>query len=403
MFKNHDEIRRLFPSLMRNKPYFDSASTTLKPKQVIEKVLEYYQHYPVNIHRAIYPLAEKASYEFEKAREKLKLFINARFKEEIIITKGTTEAINLIANTWGKKNIHKNDTILVSVLEHHSNSLPWLQLAKQKEANFKVIPINNNGDIDLDQLDKLLKGNVKLLAITYVSNVTGTQNPIKEIVKMAHQHGVCVVVDAAQAVPHIPVDVQVLDCDFLCFSGHKLYGPTGVGILYGKKQLLETMPPYLYGGGMVSRIYQDDILYSYLPHKFEAGTPPIAELIGLGAAIDFLQILGFEYLAKHEDNLLKYLKEKLKQIPNIHFIGCPVKHVSVCSLIMKNVHAHDLGTLLAESDIAVRVGHHCAYPLMDFYKVPATLRISLGLYNNNEDIDKLFLTLHKANEVFKCH
>ncbi len=400
LHKNHSKIRCLFPALKDGTVYLDNAATTLKPTPVIEKLLEYYQEYPANVHRSAYKMAEKANLEYEKSRCLVQKFINAISPEEIIITRGSTEAINLVALSWGEENIKQGDKILISILEHHSNILPWEKLAERKSAQVNYIPVTPQGDVDLESFQNLLDSKVKLIAITGASNVIGTLVPLEKIISLGHLHGAKVLVDAAQAAAHVSIDVQQLNCDFLCLSAHKVYGATGIGILYGKRSLLENMPPVIYGGGMADRLRLNGAGYE-LPHKFEAGTPPIASFIAFGAAIEFIQALGFESICNYEEELFEHFCKELHNIPEISILGAPQKRIGVCSILAKNIHAHDLGTLLDDYGIAARVGHHCASPLMKHYGVSSTLRISLGIYNNLEDIEKTIYALKRIVEMFK--
>lgn len=398
--KDIEDIRDLFPVLKTGVNYLDSAATALKPALVIQKLVEYYEKYPVNTHRAVYSLAEKATLEYESAREKIRNFINAHSTNEIIITKGTTESINLVAYSWGEININQGDEILITQLEHHSNIIPWQNLCKKKNAKLKIIPIDDKGDLELVKFDSLLNKNVKIVCLTHLSNAIGTLNPIDKITAKAHSMGSLVLLDAAQSIARIPTDVQKLDVDFLCFSGHKMYGPTGVGILYAKKNILEKMSPYQTGGGMIIDVTFDNASFAPLPYKFEAGTPPIAELIALGRAIDFINSLGIENILDHETKLIKYLLDLVVEIPSVRKIGKPKKQVGVCSLFSELVHPHDLGTLLNEQNICVRAGHHCAQPLLKYYKIPASLRVSLGVYNNFQDIENFVLQTKQIIKVF---
>lgn len=400
MLENYQNLQNLFPSLKDGNIYLDSAATALTPKPVVEKMLEYYQDYPVNVHRGTYKMSEKASAEYENSRQKVKNFIRAASCEEIIVTKGATEAINLVALSWGEQNIGHGDRILITLLEHHSNILPWLKLAERKGAFVDIVSITSQGEIDLEHYQELLNNNVKLVALTYVSNVIGTILPIAEMVEQAHNHGAIVLVDAAQAAPHIAIDVLKLNCDFLCFSAHKTYGPTGLGILYGKKFLLESMEPVSYGGGMIDHFHSRKMHYS-LPSKFEAGTPPIASMIAFGAAIDFLQEISLEAIHCHEMQLFDAFAYQLQCIPELDILGWPNERVGVCSMTSNDIHPHDIGTLLDNLGIMVRVGHHCASPLMEYYKLPATLRVSFGIYNTFDDIDKFVVAMKKAVEIFR--
>jgi cysteine desulfurase/selenocysteine lyase len=398
--QENKKIRGVFPALKNGLVYLDSAATALKPTCVIEKLLEYYESYSANVHRGAYKMAEKANFEYEKARKLVQNFINAASAEEIIVTRGSTESINLVALSWGETNIKQGDKILLSLLEHNSNILPWQKLAERKGAKIDFVPISPEGDIDLEAYENLLDNQVKLISITHASNVTGTVVPLEKIISLAHSYNAIVFVDAAQAAAHIPINVQELDCDFLCFSAHKVYGPTGVGVLYGKRSLLENMPPHFYGGGMADRLKLNEIDY-VLPHKFEAGTPPIAGFIALGSALEFIQDLTFEFLNNHEAWLFNEFSKRLQDIPQLKLLGSPSHRIGVCSIVAEHIHAHDLGTLLDDDGIAARVGHHCASLLMNYYGVPSTLRISLGVYNNLDDIEKTISSLKKITEMFK--
>jgi cysteine desulfurase / selenocysteine lyase len=391
-------IRNNFPIIDSGILYFDSASSTLKPRAVIEKVKEYYTNYPVNIHRGLYKASQKASYNFEASRKAVQKFINARSEKEIIVTKGTTEAINFVASTWGEENIQEGDVILVSQLEHHSNILPWTQLAKRKNASVQMIPLNQYGEIDLSVFEMLLTSKVKLIAVTYASNVIGSIPPVRKLIEKARIIKAKVLLDAAQSIAHCLIDVQSLDCDFLCFSGHKMYGPSGVGILYGKEEILETITPYQVGGGMVKRVELTQADFVALPYRLEGGTPPIASMIALKEAIDFIEGIGRDAIQAYENSLLEYFITRLPQ--QLERLGNPQKTVAVCSLFSQYIHAHDLGSLLAEQNIAVRVGHHCAFPLMEFFKVPATLRVSFAIYNNYEEIDTLINNMYSILRYF---
>jgi cysteine desulfurase/selenocysteine lyase len=398
-------VRQDFPILARKvhgKPlvYLDNAATTQKPQSVIDAIVRYYTSENSNIHRGVHALSELATEHYEQARTTVQRFINARDRAEIVYVRGTTEAINLVAQTWGRVNIGRADEIVISAMEHHSNIVPWQILCEQQGARLRVAPINDDGELLLDEFEKLLGSRTKLVAIGHVSNALGTVNPLGQIVEMAHAAGARVLVDGAQAVPHIPVDVHALDCDFYAFSGHKIYGPTGIGILYGKAELLEAMPPYQAGGDMISSVTFEKTSYNRLPHKFEAGTPHVAGGIALGAAIDYVNALGVERIARHEHQLLAYGTERLQAIPGLRLIGTAREKAGVLSFVFEGVHPHDIGTILDQEGIAIRTGHHCAQPLMQRYGIPATARASLALYNTMEEIDALTAGLQKVREVF---
>ncbi len=398
-------VRQDFPILARKvhgKPlvYLDNAATTQKPQSVIDAIVRYYTSENSNIHRGVHALSELATEHYEQARTTVQRFINARDRAEIVYVRGTTEAINLVAQTWGRVNIGRADEIVISAMEHHSNIVPWQILCEQQGARLRVASINDDGELLLDEFEKLLGSRTKLVAIGHVSNALGTVNPLGQIVEMAHAAGARVLVDGAQAVPHIPVDVRALDCDFYAFSGHKIYGPTGIGILYGKAELLEAMPPYQAGGDMISSVTFEKTSYNRLPHKFEAGTPHVAGGIALGAAIDYVNSLGIERIARHEHQLLAYGTERLQAIPGLRLIGTAREKAGVLSFVFEGVHPHDIGTILDQEGIAIRTGHHCAQPLMQRYGIPATARASLALYNTMEEIDALTAGLQKVREVF---
>lgn len=382
--------------------YFDSASTTQKPKEVIEAVSSFYRNYNSNVHRGLYFLSQKATDIFEETREKVRKFINAKSEKEIIFVRGTTEAINLVASTFGKKFIKKGDEVLISEMEHHSNIVPWQVVCQEREAKLKVIPITDKGELRVDQYEKLLTKNVKIVAITHASNVLGTINPVQKIIKLAHEKGIPVLIDGAQAAAHLKVDVQGLDCDFYAFSGHKMYGPTGIGVLFGKKELLETLPPYQGGGEMIKSVSFAKTIYNALPYKFEAGTPNIAGVVGLGAAIDYLRKAGINRIAKHEKELLEYAQKAISSIPGIRIIGEASEKTGIISFVfaLGKVHPHDIGTFLDRQGIAIRTGHHCCQPLMVRFGVPATCRVSFGLYNTKKEIDKLKTALLAAKKFF---
>jgi cysteine desulfurase/selenocysteine lyase len=394
-------VRRHFPALTREvkgKPlvYFDNAATTQKPQVVIDALVEYYSKFNANIHRGIHTLAEEATAAFESTRDTVLRFINSPTREQIIFTGGTTEGINLVAQTWGRQNIKKGDEILISAMEHHSNIVPWYILAHEKGAVLKVIPVNEDGELIMDEFEKLLTEKTKIVAVVHASNALGTINPVKKIIDAAHKAGAVVLVDGAQSSVHLDIDVQNLDCDFFSFSSHKVYGPTGVGVLYGKKQLLEDMPVYQGGGEMIREVSYENISYNDLPYKFEAGTPNIADAIAFKAALDFTNKIGKEKIRRHEHEVLEYATEKLEEIPGLRIIGKAKNKVSLISFVMDKVHPQDLGILLDNRGIAVRTGHHCAQPLMDRYCIPGTTRASFAMYNTKEEIDELITGLNKA-------
>ena len=394
-------IRQQFPILNREvkgKPliYFDNAATSQKPQSVIDALVHYYTYYNANVHRGIHTLAEEATMAMEQSRDAAQQFINAASREQIIFTKGTTEGINLVAYTWGRQNIKAGDEIIVSNLEHHSNIVPWQILAEEKGAIIKVIPINEKGELLIDAYNKLLNSKTKLVAVNHASNALGTINPVKEIIDAAHKVGAVVLIDGAQSTVHLDIDVQKMDCDFFALSSHKMYGPTGVGVLYGKKELLESMPPFQGGGEMIKEVTFEKTTYNDLPYKYEAGTPNIADIIAYKAAIDFVNETGKKNIKQYEDELLQYATKQLKQIPGLKIIGEAKEKVSVISFIVEGLHPQDLGILLDNRGIAVRTGHHCTQPLMDCYKIPGTVRASFAVYNTKEEIDELVIGLEKA-------
>lgn len=398
-------IRKDFPVLQRRINgkaliWLDNGATTQKPNQVIDTISRYYSQYNSNIHRGAHTLAKEATNAYEGAREKVRDFIGAAQPEEIIFTRGTTEAINLIAETFGEMEIHDGDEILVSMMEHHSNIVPWQKLQEEKGAVIKVIPINENGEIILEDYEKLFTPRTKLVAITHVSNVLGTINPLKTMIEAAHRNGARVLVDGAQSVPHIKVDVKDLDTDFYVFSGHKLYGPTGIGILYGKKILLEQMPPWQRGGGMIKSVSFDNTSYNNLPYKFEAGTGNIADAIGLGAAIDYLNRIGMQEITEHEKNLTLYAMDRLSEIPSLHMIGTAPDKISVLSFIIDGISPESVGEYLNKEGIAVRAGHHCAQPVLKQYGLTSSVRASIGIYNMKDEIDDLANTLLKLAKYY---
>ena len=400
-----EEVRRDFPILdekVRGKPlvYLDSAATTQKPRVVIERLDRYYRTENANIHRGIHFLSERATQAYEEARATVACFLGAADTREIVFVRGTTEAINLVAQSYGRKFIGEGDEIVLSAMEHHSNIVPWQILREQVGAGLRVIPMNDHGELLVDEYERLFSDRTKLVAVTHLSNALGTINPVKEVIRIAHGRGVPVLVDGAQAAPHLRVDVRELDCDFYAFSGHKLYGPTGVGVLYGKASLLDAMPPYQGGGDMISSVTFEKTLYNVLPYKFEAGTPNIAGAIGLGAAIDYLSKVRLDLVAAHERELLAYATEAVSAIKGVRIIGTAREKAAVLSFVLDGVHAHDVGTILDQDGIAIRAGHHCAMPVMERFGVPATARASLALYNQREEVDALVGAIEKVKRVF---
>ena len=399
------KIREDFPILKKkvhgkNLVYLDNAATTQKPVQVLNSLEDYYCKKNANIHRGVHALSQQATDSFEGARIKIKQFINALGKNQIIFTRGTTEAINLVAQSYGRANVKEGDEIIISHMEHHSNIVPWQMLCKEKNAKLRIIPIDDKGELIYEEFENLVNKRTKLISIVYVSNSLGTVNPVKEIIDFAHEFNVPVLVDAAQAVNHLSVDVQKLDCDFLAFSGHKIYGPTGIGALYGKVDLLDKMPPYQGGGDMISKVTFEETTYNELPHKFEAGTPDISGAIGLGAAIEYVSKIGIENIKDHETDLLNYATEEVSKIPGLRIVGSAKEKMSVLSFVLENIHPHDIGTFLDFEGVAIRTGHHCTQPVMQRYKIPATSRASFAMYNTKEEIDVLINGLRKIIEVF---
>jgi len=397
-------IRREFPILNREikgKPliYLDNAATTQKPQQVLDALMHYYTNYNANIHRGIHTLAEEATAAFEETRNAVRSFIGAGSREEIIFTKGTTEGINLVAYTWGRKNIHAGDEIIISAMEHHSNIVPWQMLCEEKEAILKVIPINDDGELLLGEYEKLLSSKTKLVSIVHVSNALGTVNPVKQMIAKAHAVGGVVMIDGAQSTVHLDIDVVDMDCDFFAFSAHKLYGPTGVGVLYGKKELLVAMPPFQGGGEMIKEVTFEKTTYNDLPYKFEAGTPNIADVIAFKSALQFINSTGKEKIRKHEQDLVEYAHQELEKIPGLQIIGKAKDKVSVVSFIIENAHPQDIGILLDNRGIAVRTGHHCAQPLMDRFCIPGTARASFAVYNTRLEIDELVKGLQRVVKI----
>lgn len=398
-------VRKDFPVLEQKvygKPliYFDNAATSQKPRSVIETIRNYYLCQNANIHRGIHYLSEQATKDYEDAREKIKSFIHAKDLREIIFVRGATEAINLVAHSFGRKFLHKGDEIILSLMEHHSNIVPWQMLSEEQGIKIKVVPVNESGELILEEYEKMLNPKTKLVAVTHVSNALGTVNPVKKMIELAHRVQIPVLLDGAQAVPHLSVDVQELDCDFYLFSGHKLYGPTGIGVLYGKLEHLEAMPPYQGGGDMIRLVTFGKTLYNDLPYKFEAGTPPIAGSIGLGAAIDYLQKTGIEKIFAYEEELLDYATKALSQVKGLKIIGTAKEKVGVLSFVLDGVHPHDAGTVLDREGIAIRAGHHCAMPLMQHFGLAATCRASFAFYNTKEEVNALVVAIEKTKRMF---
>jgi len=398
-------VRQDFPILsqkIHGKPlvYFDNGATSQKPQCVIDAIDHYYRAENSNIHRGVHHLSERATAAYEAARGNLRGFVNARSDQEIIFVRGTTEAINLVAQSYGRAFLKAGDEIVVSAMEHHSNIVPWQMLCEQVGAKLRVIPINHDGEIVMEEYQHLLNDRTKLVSVTHVSNAHGTVVPVKEIIALAHGRGVPVLLDGAQAVPHLKIDVQELDCDFYAFSGHKMFGPTGVGVLYGRAELLEKMPPYQGGGDMISLVTFEKTHYNVLPYKFEAGTPNIADGIALGAAVDYLRALDWPAVVAHEDALLRYATEALGQFPALRIIGTAKEKAGVLSFVFDQVHAHDVGTILDQEGVAVRAGHHCAMPVMQRFGVPATARASFAFYNTIEEIDVLVRAIERVLKVF---
>ncbi len=397
-------IRAEFPILehtVRGKPlvYLDNAATSQKPRFVLDAITRYYEEENANIHRGVHYLSERATVEYENVRARTQRFLNAAKSSEIIFVRGTTEGINLVAQTYGRAHVGSGDEVLITAMEHHSNIVPWQILCAEKGAKLRVAPINDRGELIVDEFEKLLGPRTKIAAFTHVSNALGSVNPVRRMTEMAHRRGIPVLVDGAQSVPHMPVDVQAMDCDFYAFSGHKVYGPTGIGVLYGKTALLEAMPPYQGGGDMISSVTFEKTTYNKLPYKFEAGTPDIAGVIGLGAALDYVTDVGMDAIAAYEHELLAYATEKVSAIPGVRLIGTAAEKAGVLSFVLNDVHPHDVGTILDQEGIAIRTGHHCSQPVMDRFGIPATARASLAIYNTREDIDALARGIERVREV----
>jgi cysteine desulfurase/selenocysteine lyase len=399
-----ESCRFHFPLLRRQvngKPlvYLDNAATSQKPQVVIDAIMRYYYEENSNIHRGVHYLSERATESYEAARAKVQRFINARSTKEIIFVRSTTEGINLVASSFGRLKIHQGDEVIISAMEHHSNIVPWQLVCEEKGARLRVIPINDAGELLLDEYENLLTERTRIVAITHISNALGTINPIKEIIATAHARRIPVLVDGAQAVPHMKVDVQKLDCDFYAFSSHKMFGPTGVGILYGKEELLEAMPPYQGGGDMIKSVTFEKTLFNDLPFKFEAGTPNIAGGIGLGAAIDYMNAMDMNAVMAYEHELLQYATANLLEVPGLRIIGTAKEKAGVISFVMEGVHPHDIGTILDYEGIAIRTGHHCAQPVMQRFGIPATARASFAFYNTKDEVDVLVRAVRKVKEV----
>lgn len=402
---NWEEIRSQFPVLNRDVNgkrlvYLDNGASSQMPQVVVDRINAYHSNEHANIHRGIHTLSQLATDEYEASREKVRAFINARHLEEIIFTTGTTDSINLVASSFGRKNFVPGDEILISEMEHHANIVPWQMIAEEKGAIIKVIPMNEKGELIMEKFYELLSDKTKMVAVGHVSNALGTVNPVKEITDAAHAKGAIVLIDGAQSVPHSKVDVQALNADFYTFSTHKMCGPTGFGILYGKKELLEAMPPYRGGGDMIDKVTFDKTTYNDLPHKFEAGTPPIAAGVAVGAAIDYLESIGMENIAAREAELVAYAIEKMGKVEGLKFVGTADEKASVISFLLEGIHPTDAGTIMDKEGIAVRTGHHCAQPVMDHFNIPGTLRASISFYNNEDDIDRLVEAIEYTKEFF---
>ncbi|HEX4228410.1 MAG TPA: cysteine desulfurase [Bryobacteraceae bacterium] len=400
-----NRIREDFPILgekIYGKPlvYLDNAATTQKPKAVLDALVDYYSHYNANVHRAVHLLSTRATEACDRVRDKVRRFLNAASTNEIIFTRGATDALNLVAYSFGRHNIKAGDEILISGLEHHSNIVPWQMLCLEKGAHLRVVQIDDHGVIPLGEFESALNERTRVVALAHVSNALGTVNPLAEMIEMAHHHDAVVVVDGAQAVPHMPVDVRALDADFYAFSAHKLFGPTGIGVLYGKEALLEAMPPFEGGGDMIRSVTFEKTEYNVLPYKFEAGTPNIAGIIGLGAAIDYVNAIGLPNIAEYENDLLEYATDAISGLNGVEIIGTAPHKASVISFVIDGVHPHDVGTILDREGIAVRTGHHCAQPVMDRFQIAATTRASLALYNTRSEVDSLVAGIHKVQEFF---
>lgn len=397
-------VRKQFPILEREvkgKPlvYLDNAATSQKPQQVIDALVHYYSYQNANIHRGIHSLAEEATAAFEDTRDAVKTFINAAHREEIIFTRGATEGINLVAYAWGRKYISMGDEIIISAMEHHSNIVPWQLLCEEKGAILKVIPVDEQGELSMEHFSNLLSHRTKLVALVHVSNALGTVNPVEEVIRLAHDAGALVLLDGAQSTVHLDIDVQQLDCDFFVFSGHKIYGPTGAGVLYGRQHILESMPVFLGGGEMIKEVSFEGTTYNDLPYKYEAGTPNIADTVALKAALDFINDIGKENIRRHENELLQYATTQLEQLPRVRIIGTAKQKISVISFVIDNIHPQDVGILLDNRGVAVRTGHHCAQPLMELFGIPGTIRASFAMYNTLEEVDELITGVQRAIKI----
>ena len=400
-----DRVRRDFPILDRvvnGKPlvYLDNAASNQKPRAVIDAVSHYYENSHANIHRGVYSLSVEATSLYEAARGKLAELIHASTSDEIVFVRGTTEAINLVAQAHTRPNVGPGDEILISYMEHHSNIVPWQFVCEQTGATLRVVPIDDRGELRIDEFEKLLSPRTRLVALAHVSNAIGTINPVEQLIRLAHEHGVLVLLDGAQAIPHLDVDVQALGCDFYAFSGHKMYGPTGIGVLWGRSELLERMDPYQGGGEMIRSVTFEKTVFNKVPHKFEAGTPDIAGAVGLGEAADYLRSLGLRAIAAHENDLLQYATARILDLPGVRVIGTATHKAAVLSFVMGDIHPHDIGTILDQDGIAVRTGHHCAQPIMQHFDIPATTRASFAAYNTRAEVDCLVAGLQHVQELF---
>lgn len=401
-----ERLRLEFPVLhqkVHGKPliYLDNAASCQKPAQVIEAIARFYRKDYANIHRGLHALSERATAAYEEARDTVRAFLNARDQREIVFVRGTTEAINLVAHSYGRSVLGPGDEVLITGLEHHSNIVPWQLVCEERGARLRVAPIDQHGDVDLAEFERRLGRRTRIVAVAHVSNALGTVNPVVEMCRMARDAGAAVLVDGAQAVPHLAVDVQALDCDFYAFSGHKIYGPTGIGVLYGRLERLESMPPYQGGGEMIASVTFERSTFKRPPFRFEAGTPSIADAVGLGAALRWVEGVGLERIAAHEGELVAYALERLQEVPGVRLIGSPRRRASLISFVLEGIHPHDLGTVLDRQGVAVRAGHHCAQPVMDFFGVPATTRASFAAYNSRADVDGLIAGLHEARRLFR--